>query len=188
MRSNQIIRSLCFFALLSSTGTVVGDWQTQISEDEFEGTITTFAYVEASKAHSDSMGKKPLFVASCTGLGYLSLRIDWQTYIDDDAFETLAKLDNDQVIELWTAPSAKGTSMYLGKGRNGEVFLSAKAAPENYLGEKNRKANIYQLNDRLKKAKKVMFRQADYRGVKYTAVFNFQGYESISSSALSACN
>lgn len=188
MRPSHMLRLMLFASLLFRAEIVVGEWKVEESVDELLGTSSTTAFVEANKAHADSWGEKPLFVAVCNSEGKLSLRIDWQTYIDDDSFETLAKLDDGPVIELWTSSSARGTSVFLGRGRQDQVFLTKGAAPSKYLGVKNTKANTSQLNERLKQARKVVFRQFDYRGVQYTAVFNFEGYSSISDSALSACN
>lgn len=185
----RLLLTLLFsFVPLFSSSVFAGQWQVLSQVDEMTLVKKKYAYIESSSApSSDMFGKKVNFLAYCSENGVPRLKINWQTYIDDDAFMTEVKIDSDPILRVWGDASTTATSIFLGYNRKDRVFLSKGDAPKKYLGKKNTKATVWDLNTKLKSAERVVFRQADYRGTLYTAVFDFQGFDAISREVFEAC-
>lgn len=183
-----LLTLLVSFLILLSGPVLAEQWEVLSQVDEMTLVEKKYAYkVSSSTPSSETFGKKVSFLASCGEDGVPSLQVNWQTYIDDDAFITEAKIDTDPIVKLWAAASTKGTSMFLGSNRKDRVFLSKGDAPSKYLDKKNTKATVWDLNAKLKTAERVVFRQKDYRGTPYTAVFDFRGFEAVNTEVLGGC-
>jgi hypothetical protein len=179
---------LIAFLILLSSPVLAVQWRVLSQVDEMTLVEKKYAYRESSSTpSSETFGKRVSFLASCGEDGRPSLQINWQTYIDNDAFITEAKIDTDPIVRVWAAASTKGTSMFLGSNRKDRVFLSKGDAPNKYLDKKNTKATVWDLNAKLKTAGRVVFRQEDYRGTPYTAVFDFRGFEAVNTEVLGSC-
>ena len=183
-----LLTLLVSFVPLFSSPVLAEQWKVLSQLDEMTLVEKKYAYKESSSTpSSETFGKRVSFLASCGEDGVPNLQINWQTYIDDDAFITEVKIGTDPIVRVWAAASTKGTSMFLGSNWTDRVFFSKGDAPNKYLGKKNTKATVWDLNTKLKTAGRVVFRQQDYRGTRYTAVFDFRGFEAVNTEVLGSC-